>query len=155
MATIYPQVSNFQIFLLFFFDAYLHKMHKHYVDVFNKFKEVGSFKDTLKNDVKGLLSLYEAAYLSTLEEDILDEALNFAKVHLRSIESQTRPPLARQILDSLEIPLCRRMRRLEAKNQISIYQEDDGQINVVLEHAKLDFHMLQSIHREEIRSISM
>nr|XP_019702729.1 beta-eudesmol synthase isoform X2 [Elaeis guineensis] len=125
-------------------------------NVFNKFKEVeGGFKATLRNDMKGLLSLYEAAYLGILEEDILDEALNFAKVHLKSMESQTRPPLAAQILDAFEMPLYRRMGRLEAKNYISIYQEDEGQINPVLELAKLDFHMLQSIHREEIRSISM
>nr|XP_019702730.1 alpha-humulene synthase isoform X3 [Elaeis guineensis] len=125
-------------------------------NVFNKFKEVeGGFKATLRNDMKGLLSLYEAAYLGILEEDILDEALNFAKVHLKSMESQTRPPLAAQILDAFEMPLYRRMGRLEAKNYISIYQEDEGQINPVLELAKLDFHMLQSIHREEIRSISI
>uniref|UniRef100_A0A6I9RJN4 Alpha-humulene synthase-like n=1 Tax=Elaeis guineensis var. tenera TaxID=51953 RepID=A0A6I9RJN4_ELAGV len=124
--------------------------------VFIKFKEVeGSFKATLKNNVKGLLSLYEATYLGTLEDDILDEALNFAKVHLKSIESQLIPPLATQVLYALEMPLHRRMRRLEAKNYISIYQEDEAQIKVVLELAKLDFHMLQSIHREEVKSISM
>nr|XP_010909538.2 alpha-humulene synthase [Elaeis guineensis] len=125
-------------------------------NVFIKFKEAeGSFKAILKNDVKGLLSLYEAAYLCTLEDYILDEALNFAKVHLKTMEKQMRPILATRVLDALEMPLHRRMRRLEAKNYISIYQEDEGRINVVLELAKLDFHLLQSIHREEVRSISM
>ena len=131
-------------------------MLKLYADVFIKFKEAeGSFKAILKNDVKGLLSLYEAAYLCTLEDYILDEVLNFAKVHLKTMEKQMRPILATRVLDALEMPLHRRMRRLEAKNYISIYQEDEGRINVVLELAKLDFHLLQSIHREEVRSISM
>ncbi|KAG1363419.1 alpha-humulene synthase [Cocos nucifera] len=156
MATIYPQVSNCQLLSLFFFYVYSHRMHKLYVDVFTKFQEVeGSFKAALRNDEKSLLSLYEAAYLGTPGEDILDEALNFAKIYLKSMESRTNPPLVSQISDALEVPLYRRMRRLEAKNYISIYQEDEGQLNVVLELAKLDFHILQSIHREEIRSISM
>ncbi|XP_038984288.1 alpha-humulene synthase-like [Phoenix dactylifera] len=125
-------------------------------NIFIKFKEVeGGFNATLRNDVKGLLSLYEAAYLGTLEDDVLDEALNFAKVHLKSMERQMRTPLATRVLDALEVPLHRRMGRLEAKNYISIYQEDESRINVVLELAKLDFHVLQSIHREEVRSISM
>ena len=131
-------------------------MLKLYADVFIKFKEAeGSFKAILKNDVKGLLSLYKATYLCTLEDYILDEVLNFAKVHLKTMEKQMRPILATRVLDALEMPLHRRMRRLEAKNYISIYQEDEGRINVVLELAKLDFHLLQSIHREEVRSISM
>lgn len=65
------------------------------------------------------------------------------------------PTLETQVLDALEMPLHKRMRRLEAKNYLSIYQEDERRINVVLELAKLDFHMLQSVHREEVRSISM
>nr|XP_010905142.1 alpha-humulene synthase [Elaeis guineensis] len=125
-------------------------------DVFIKFKEVdGSFKATLRNDVKGLLSLYEAAYLGIPEDNLLDEALNFAKLHLKSMESHMKTPLAVRVLDAFELPLHRRTRRLEAKNYISIYQQDDRRINVVLELAKLDFHILQSIHREEVRSISM
>ncbi|XP_073117608.1 alpha-humulene synthase [Elaeis guineensis] len=125
-------------------------------NVFIKFKEVdGSFKAILRNDVKGLLSLYEATYLGIPEDDILDEALNFAKLHLKSIESHMRTPLTTRVLYALELPLHRRTRRLEAKNYMSIYQEDEGRINMVLELAKLDFHMLQSIHREEVRSISM
>lgn len=72
--------SNFKILLLFFFYVYSHKMHKLYVDIFIEFKEVeGSFKASLRNDVKGLLSLYEATYLCTLEDDILDGSLNLQK----------------------------------------------------------------------------
>ena len=102
-------------------------MYKLCVDVFIKFKKAdGSFKATLRNDVKGLLSLYEAAYLGIPEDDILDEALNFAKLHLKSMEIYMRTLLATQMLYAFELPLHRRMRRLEVKNYISMYQEDEG-----------------------------
>ncbi|CAL9774244.1 unnamed protein product, partial [Musa acuminata subsp. burmannicoides] len=43
-------------------------------DVFNKFKdEERNLVSTLKDDPKGLLSLYNAAYLRIHEETILDE----------------------------------------------------------------------------------
>ena len=90
-----PASKNFSLLLFFFFYVYSYKMHNFYVDVFIKFKEVdGSFKAILRNYVKGLLSLYEATYLGIPEDDILDEALNFAKLHLKSIESHMRTPLA-------------------------------------------------------------
>ncbi|KAJ4705688.1 Terpene synthase [Melia azedarach] len=53
-------------------------------DIFNKFKdEEGKFfKESLKKDVEGIRSLYEAAHLSIRGEEILDEALAFTKVLL-------------------------------------------------------------------------
>ncbi|KAM7493649.1 hypothetical protein LguiB_028258 [Lonicera macranthoides] len=55
-------------------------------DVFNKFKDSkGKFKESLINDTQGLLSLYESAHLRVHEEDILDEALEFATAHLEQM----------------------------------------------------------------------
>ena len=43
--------------------------------MFNKFKDgKGHFKESLKTDVSGMLSLYEATHLGVHGEDILDEA---------------------------------------------------------------------------------
>ena len=51
-------------------------------DVFRKFtNNDGNFKESLDGDVLGLLSLYEATYLMTHREELLDEALTFTNHH--------------------------------------------------------------------------
>ncbi|KAE7997877.1 hypothetical protein FH972_002473 [Carpinus fangiana] len=63
--------------------------------MFTKFKNnKGNFKESLINDVQGMLSLYEAAHLRGHGEDILDEALVFTAIHLESVASHLSPPLA-------------------------------------------------------------
>ncbi|KAJ0974897.1 hypothetical protein J5N97_016862 [Dioscorea zingiberensis] len=135
------------------------RQHHYHVpsDVFNRFKDdKGNFKTELSNDLKGLLSLYEAAYLCTPEEDVLDEAIDFTRRHLQSMVKDIEPRLARQVAHALETPSRRRMKRLEARLYISIYEEDvDARNDVVLELAKLDFHILQLLHQEEVKKISM
>ncbi|XP_065015530.1 alpha-humulene synthase-like [Musa acuminata AAA Group] len=125
-------------------------------DVFNKFKdEEGNLVSTLKDDPKGLLSLYNAAYLRIHEETILDEAISFTRDQLASMLSDLTPPLATQVRLFLESPLCRRMERLLARNYISIYQDCATRNDALLELAKLDFNLLQCLHRDEIKSISI
>nr|XP_018677411.1 PREDICTED: alpha-humulene synthase-like [Musa acuminata subsp. malaccensis] len=125
------------------------------VVVFNKFKEEGgSFMSTLGSDVKGLLSLYNAAYLGTHGEIILDEAISFTRNSLVSALADLKPPLTTQVSLDLETPLCRRFRRLLAREYISIYQEDATRDDAILELAKLDFNLLQSLHREELENIT-
>ncbi|RRT32104.1 hypothetical protein B296_00051683, partial [Ensete ventricosum] len=51
--------------------------------------------------------------------------------------------------------LCRRTKRLLTRNYISIYQEDAARNDVLLELAKLDFNLVQSLHREELKSLSI
>ncbi|KAJ0974933.1 hypothetical protein J5N97_016898 [Dioscorea zingiberensis] len=133
------------------------RQHHYHVpsDVFNRFKDDdGNFKKELCNDKKGLLSLYEAAYLCTPEEDVLDEAIDFTRSHLQSMVKDIEPRLARKVAHTLETPSRRRMKRLEARLYISIYEEDaEARKDVVLELAKLDFHTLQLLHREEVKEI--
>ncbi|URE22752.1 hypothetical protein MUK42_16005 [Musa troglodytarum] len=117
-------------------------------DVFDKFKdEGGSFSSALTDDVKGLLSLYNAAYLGTHGETILDEAISFTRSHLTSMVHDLNPPLATLVSLALETPLRRSIKRLFARHYISIYQEEPTRNDEILELAKLDFHMLQSLHR--------
>ncbi|KAG8385680.1 hypothetical protein BUALT_Bualt03G0070300 [Buddleja alternifolia] len=57
------------------------RQHGHYIsaDVFNNFKDKdGSFRRELRQDMRGLMELYEAAQLSLPGEDILDEAAAFS-----------------------------------------------------------------------------
>ncbi|XP_058081685.1 sesquiterpene synthase TPS2-like [Magnolia sinica] len=124
-------------------------------NVFKRFKdEKGEFKATLKDDIRGLLSLYEAAYLGTREDNILDEAINFTTEHLKSAMSHLSSPLSTLVQLSLDVPLHRRVERLQSRYYISIYQEGKERNDVLLEFAKLDFNMLQCLHKKELSHIS-
>ncbi|XP_058095655.1 (-)-germacrene D synthase-like isoform X2 [Magnolia sinica] len=125
-------------------------------DVFNKFKgEDGNFKAILSSDVKGLLSLYEAAYLRIQGEDILDEAIVFTSGLLKRIVAHHHDhPLDAKVRRALELPLHKRIPRLEARYFISLYQEDKSHNDVLLELAILDFNLLQTLHQRELRDLS-
>ncbi|KAH9757636.1 alpha-humulene/(-)-(E)-beta-caryophyllene synthase [Citrus sinensis] len=78
-------------------------------DIFNKFKDgKGNFKESLKIDVSGMLSLYEAAHLGVHGEDILDEAIAFTTAHLQS-------SMAPQVIHALRQPLYKGLPRIEAR----------------------------------------
>nr|BAG50438.1 sesquiterpene synthase 6 [Zingiber zerumbet] len=125
-------------------------------DTFNKFRDDnGSFISTLKRDAKGLLSLYNVSYLATHGETILDEANYFTKSQLVSLLSELEQPLETQVSLFLEVPLCRRIKSLLARIYIPIYQKDAMRNDVILELAKLDFNLLQSLYQEELKKVSI
>ncbi|XP_077239792.1 (-)-germacrene D synthase-like [Tasmannia lanceolata] len=124
-------------------------------DVFKKFKdEQGNFNSTLISGMRGLLSLYEVAYLSTQGEDVLDEAIAFTRKHLKSGISDHDSKFATQIEHALEMPLWKSLPRLEHRHYISIYQPENKQNDVLLELAKLDFNLLQSLHQMELKDLT-
>ncbi|KAG6637483.1 hypothetical protein I3843_11G176600 [Carya illinoinensis] len=124
-------------------------------DIFNKFKDnKGNFKGSLCNDVKGILSLYEATHLRIKGEDILDEALVFTTTHLQSVASQLSGPLAAQVTHALKQPIRKGLQRLEARHYFSVYQEDASHDKVLLKFAKLDFNLLQKVHQKELSDIA-
>ncbi|XP_020598459.1 (-)-germacrene D synthase-like [Phalaenopsis equestris] len=132
-------------------------------DVFRKYKdEEGEFRSDLADDVRGLLSLYEACFMATHEDDILNEALSFTEHHLQRLSLEKEdlqhesPALKKLISQALELPLHRRIPRLGARYYIDAYEHDKEQRNdTILELAKLDFHLLQLLHYEEARSLSI
>ncbi|KAG9454196.1 hypothetical protein H6P81_007100 [Aristolochia fimbriata] len=90
--------------------------YKASASVFEKYKDEHGkkFKESITQDVKGLLSLYEAAFLGIRGEDILDEAIAFTTQHLRSCLATNNtldPLLAKQIERALEIPTHKRLPR--------------------------------------------
>ncbi|XP_040987076.1 (-)-germacrene D synthase-like [Juglans microcarpa x Juglans regia] len=124
-------------------------------DMFNKFKDSKeNFKGSLCNDVKGILSLYEATHLRVKGEDILDEALVFTTTHLESVASQLSGPLAAQVTHALKQPIRKGLQRLEARHYFSVYQEDASHDKVLLKFAKLDFNLLQKVHQKELSDIA-
>uniref|UniRef100_A0A2C9WHR0 Uncharacterized protein n=1 Tax=Manihot esculenta TaxID=3983 RepID=A0A2C9WHR0_MANES len=124
-------------------------------DVFNKFKDSdGGFKKTITNDVKGLLSLYEATFFRGHGEDILDEALAFTRQHLEILAEQSSPHLANYIKKALVLPFHRNLERLEAKKYIAFYEEEESKDETLLRFAKLDYNRLQLLYRQELASLS-
>ncbi|RHN57914.1 putative lyase [Medicago truncatula] len=100
-------------------------------------------------DVEGMLSLYEATHVRVHGDDILEEALAFTTTHLESIANQTSHSNAIQVRHSLRQALHKNLPRLEAHNYIYIYEQDPSHNEILLLLAKLDFNMLQSLHRKE------
>ncbi|CAF2016490.1 unnamed protein product [Brassica oleracea] len=96
-------------------------------DVFEKFKgEDGKFKEHLVADASGILSLYEASQWNTRGEDIIDQALAFSS--------------------------C--ISRIETRKYISYYEAEEKRDAVLLEFAKIDFNMLQMLHRTELACVT-
>ncbi|XP_008230161.2 PREDICTED: probable terpene synthase 9 [Prunus mume] len=129
-------------------------------EVFNKFRSRdGSFKDSLSKDVEGLLSLYEASHLGMPgeeEDNVLEEAKSFSTKNLRQLVGTLEDDnLLKQIVEqSLETPLHWRMPRIEARNFIDIYERDNSKNLALLELAKLDYNLVQSVYQMEIKELS-
>ncbi|CAL8152271.1 unnamed protein product [Prunus armeniaca] len=126
-------------------------------DTFNKFKDKdGKFKETLVDDVVGLLSLYEATHLRMHGEDLLDEALTFTTTHLESVEAHRLSPLlAKQVTHALHQPFWKGCQRPEARRYLAIFEEEPHPANeTLLTLAKLDFNLVQQVHQKELSEIS-
>ncbi|EYU43029.1 hypothetical protein MIMGU_mgv1a004446mg [Erythranthe guttata] len=130
--------------------------------VFDKFKgEDNKFKETLKSDAKGLLSLYEAAHLRIRGEEILEEAAAFATYHLNLMLDDDDqqlllefPLLEEQVKRALQNPLHRGVPRIETRRFISFYEKDESRSELLLRLAKLDFNYLQNIYKKELSQLS-
>ncbi|XVF77857.1 hypothetical protein PTKIN_Ptkin14bG0080900 [Pterospermum kingtungense] len=123
-------------------------------DVFKKFMERdGKFLDSLGEDVSGLLSLYEASYLGMPDEHVLDEALSFSTKNLLVQMKKMEGHMAEQIQRSLEFPLHWRMPWTESRDFIHIYQRDDKMNPVLLELAKLNYNVTQSVYLTELQQL--
>ncbi|KDP35342.1 hypothetical protein JCGZ_10983 [Jatropha curcas] len=124
-------------------------------DVFKKFKDNnGEFKKSINDDVKGLLGLYEATFLSVHGEDILDEALVFTKRRLEILAAKSSPHLANRIRNALLRPFHHGIERIETRQYISFYAEEESPNQTPLKFAKLDFNRLQLLYKQELALVS-
>ncbi|OVA03030.1 Terpene synthase [Macleaya cordata] len=127
-------------------------------DVFKRFMhQEGNFMESDHKDVKGMLSLFEASNLAVKGESILEQARTFTSRYLKvdcikGISSMKPDLLLAELVDrSLELPLHLRAPRLEARWYIDQYQKrEDANDHMLLQLAKLDFNLVQSIHQEEL-----
>lgn len=109
---------------------------------------------SLISDVVGLLSLYEASYLGMPGENVLEEANSFTKKKLtNSLTGGMDSYLAKQVQQSLEIPLYWRVPRVESRNFIDLYELDPAKNPAFLVLAKLDYNLVQSVHQKELKEL--
>ncbi|KAL4296903.1 hypothetical protein GQ457_12G026080 [Hibiscus cannabinus] len=126
-------------------------------DVFNKFKnDDGMFKEELASNTKGIISLYEACQWGMHQEHILDEALTFTTLHLESLLSSRSCPdhLREYIGNALKFPYHKGMPRLESKQYISYYGNEESRNDLLLKFAKYDFNRVQMLHQKELSLLS-
>nr|WBW04262.1 terpene synthase [Ficus altissima] len=125
-------------------------------DVFNRFRgQDARFLDSLSSNVNGLLSLYEASYLGMPGEDVLEVAKSFTTEALKNSSNERMERfLAKQVQQSLEIPLYWRVPRVEARNFIDLYEMDPTKNPTLLKLAKLDYNLVQSVYQQELKELA-
>ncbi|KAF5178664.1 Alpha-terpineol synthase protein [Thalictrum thalictroides] len=123
-------------------------------DVFQKYKD--DLKMCLCDDVKGMLSLYEASYLGVEGEDLMDEVKALTTKQLKALMGNTEisPTLAKKIAHSLEIPLHWRTPKLEARWYIDIYEGEHNMVPMLLDLAKLKYNIDQATYQSEIGNLT-
>ncbi|KAL2475530.1 S-(+)-linalool synthase [Abeliophyllum distichum] len=109
-------------------------------DIFNNFKgNDGKFEGKLKQDIRGLMELYEAAQLGIEGEEILDEAAKFSS---QIVGNRLKPPYQKNIA------------RFTAKKYIRDLQNKNGWEKTLKELAKMDYYVAQTAHQHELSQIS-
>nr|VDC83091.1 unnamed protein product [Brassica rapa] len=126
-------------------------------DVFRRFtKDNGNFKESLVGDAKGMLSLYEAAYLRTTKDYIMDEALIFTSRHLESLAADgTCPPhLSVRIRNALTLPQHWNMEMLFPVEYISFFEQENDHDEMLLKFAKISFKLVQLQYLHELKILA-
>lgn len=140
-----------------------------FAEIFDKFKEEegAGFKLQVPSGavddeevVGGVLEFLEATYLRVRGEQVLDEAFVYARNYLQSVLPTLTNPLHQQVHHALYEHSNRRgLTRLEARRYIPIYQQYPSHHQSLLTLAKLDFNLVQSMHKKELsqlyRSVSV
>nr|J7LJN5.1 RecName: Full=Beta-caryophyllene synthase; AltName: Full=Terpene synthase 6; Short=LdTPS6 [Phyla dulcis]AFR23370.1 beta-caryophyllene synthase [Phyla dulcis] len=127
-------------------------------ETFNKFTDRnGKFEESLADDVRGMLSLYEAAHCGVQGEKILDEALVFSSSNLKSILAKnhmSNSGLTARIEEAFDTPIRKCLTNFGARKFMSMYEEDESHSEALLKFARLDFNFSQKLHQKEISDLT-
>ncbi|KAJ0467252.1 putative geranyl diphosphate diphosphatase [Helianthus annuus] len=117
-------------------------LHTNPAEVFRIFMdENGELKKSSSEDIKGVLSLYEASCLGSSGEDFLLHHKEITRRHLSRSVSKLSPKLHKNVVEGLKLPRHMRMERLEARRYIEEYGNEDDHNPFVLEFAKWCEHL--------------
>ena len=137
---------------------YAHNFFQLFSEIFAKFLDDNRhFHSCLSRDVKCILYLYEASFLSKEGEVILDKAREFSFTHLKEIvnkKSGEEDELSLMVSKSLGLPLNWMISRLETLWFIPVYERRLNKSSTLLELAKLDYNIVQATHQEDIKHLS-
>ncbi|CAF2235823.1 hypothetical protein HID58_029536 [Brassica napus] len=125
-------------------------------DVFTRFKESnGDFKEILKGDARGILSLYEAAHLRTTKDYILNEALSCTSSHLESLVAGGTCPshLSMHIQNAFCLSQRWNMEMLVVVEFIPFYEQENHD-EMLLRFAKINFKLLQLQYIQEVKILT-
>ncbi|XP_060971207.1 myrcene synthase, chloroplastic-like [Cannabis sativa] len=139
-------------------------------EIFNIFKDMsGKFKAIINDDdIMGILALYEVSFYEKNGESILEEARVFTTKCLENYlmimkenkldddddDDDDHNNIIVVIRHALELPLHWRTARTEAKWFIDVYEKRQDMNSTLLEFAKLDFNMVQSMHQDDLKHLS-
>lgn len=116
----------------------------------------GKFMTSPKINAKALLELYEASNFGREGENVINEARLFSIKTLNSFGANSDYDLAKQVFQSLSIPLQWRVGWYNVKKQINAHEkrERKSKINKLMELAKLNFNLVQVSHQEDLKELS-
>ncbi|KAL7122285.1 hypothetical protein ACP275_01G035700 [Erythranthe tilingii] len=98
-----------------------------------------------------------SSYVRRQGEEILDKAFSFSKANLESVivaRNLPESPLKKQVLHALDQSLYRGTPRVESRRFISLYEEFESKNESLLRLAKLDFNLLQMLHKKELSELT-
>ncbi|KAF4380278.1 hypothetical protein F8388_024571 [Cannabis sativa] len=142
-------------------------------EIFNVFKDeiTSKFKArTSGEDIIGVLALYEASFYGKKSESILEEArvssIECLENYVATMTMERNKPsllvndydddnnMLLLVNHALELPLYWRITRSEARWFIDLYEKNHNMNSTLLEFAKLDYNMVQSIYQEDLKHLS-
>ncbi|KAK9155940.1 hypothetical protein Sjap_003420 [Stephania japonica] len=127
-------------------------------DVFNLFTDdEGRFRLHFGKDIRGMMSLYEAAQFGVQGEEILEEASAFARAQLCASVAEhgdIQNGLSKMVLDTIEHPYHKTIPRFMTKHNIKTFYYGSINSGLIEDLAKEDFVIVRSLYRTEISQIS-
>nr|QLI42524.1 myrcene synthase [Nigella sativa] len=121
-------------------------------DVFNLFKDPqGYFKC---QDLKSIVSLYQASFAGSTNDVILEEAKIFAYQHLKNVKRDINHAYAELVAHEMDFPLHYRVPRLDCRWYIDIYSKKCDTNATLLEFAKLDYNKVQAAYQNGLIDMS-
>ncbi|CAL9167758.1 unnamed protein product [Musa hybrid cultivar] len=113
----------------------------------------GNFSSSLTKEIDGMVNLYEASYLNTGEE-MLYRANTFASEHLKSSMACLESNDARFIQQTLDYPYHMSLQRYKARQYLDHHHQDKGIRRIIQELARMDFILIQSLHKQELKEMT-
>ncbi|MED6205009.1 hypothetical protein PIB30_014004 [Stylosanthes scabra] len=136
----------------------LFKLSSFTADVFESFKDdEGNLKAEIGNDVQGMLSVYEASHLSFQGENLCEMAKGYSVTNLMKIitKEETENKMKESVRSVLEgLPYHHSPSIVEARRYINTYHKKEPHNQLLLELAKLDFNIVQSLHRQQLQQLA-